>query len=77
MWCVARFLGCFFFFLSLAVVVPVALAVPKSDGLIKDAEAYWIIDASDQTCLTELGTFGRSLEDIFFFSLSLFHWLLL
>jgi len=39
---------------------------PKHDGLIKDAEAYWIIDASDQTCLTELGTFGACDDDALF-----------
>ena len=38
----------------------------KDDGLIRDAEAYWIIDPSDQTCLTELGTFGACDDDALF-----------
>ena len=38
----------------------------RDDGLIKDAEAYWIIDATDQTCLTELGTFGACDDDALF-----------
>uniref|UniRef100_A0A7S3NDY1 Ricin B lectin domain-containing protein n=1 Tax=Aureoumbra lagunensis TaxID=44058 RepID=A0A7S3NDY1_9STRA len=36
------------------------------DGLIRDAEAYWIIDPTDQTCLTELGTFGACDDDALF-----------
>lgn len=38
----------------------------KPDDLIRDAEAYWIIDPSDQTCLTELGTFGACDDDALF-----------
>jgi len=36
------------------------------DGLIRNAESYWIIDPSDQTCLTELGTFGACDDDALF-----------
>ena len=36
-------------------LVALALAVAPSvtaDGMIKNAEAYWVIDPTDQTCLT-------------------------
>lgn len=42
------------------------VAALTNDGLIRDAEAYWIIDPSDQTCLTELGTFGACDDDALF-----------
>ena len=38
-------------------------ALVPDDGLTRSAEAYWIIDPTDQTCLTELGTFGACDDD--------------
>lgn len=41
-----------------------------ADGMIRNAEAYWVIDPTDQTCLTELGTFGACDDDALFMYLS-------
>ncbi|KAJ8606104.1 hypothetical protein CTAYLR_010561 [Chrysophaeum taylorii] len=50
----------------LLLLAVLAEAASGHDGLIRDAEAYWIIDPSDQTCLTELGTFGACDDDALF-----------
>ena len=54
-------------------LVALALAAAPSvaaDGMIKNAEAYWVIDPTDQTCLTELGTFGACDDDALYMYLS-------
>jgi len=55
--------------LLLAVTAAARLAA-AADGLIRNSEAYWVIDPTDQTCLTELGTFGACDDDALFMYLS-------
>jgi len=54
-----------------SVVAAAGLAVARGEpAMIRNAEAYWVIDPTDQTCLTELGTFGACDDDALFMYLS-------
>ena len=55
---------------ALVALALAAAPAVSADGMIKNAEAYWVIDPTDQTCLTELGTFGACDDDALFMYLS-------
>jgi len=55
---------------ALAAALLALASTAAADGMIKNAEAYWVIDPTDQTCLTELGTFGACDDDALFMYLS-------
>ena len=55
---------------ALVALALAAAPAVSADGMIKNAEAYWVIDPTDQTCLTELGTFGACDDDALYMYLS-------
>ncbi|KAH8098088.1 hypothetical protein JL720_1015 [Aureococcus anophagefferens] len=55
---------------AVAWLASAVLSRVAADGMIRNAEAYWVIDPTDQTCLTELGTFGACDDDALFMYLS-------
>jgi len=55
---------------ALCALALAATTARAADGMIKNAEAYWVIDPTDQTCLTELGTFGACDDDALYMYLS-------